>query len=160
MDNVNVKFTSRKHLNSNDHIRAAILKCDTYEPPFLGDLGKKHFKQSYSEEEKIKIKKLLRSNFKSDEHIYRGKRPLKPNPSEFANYGGKKSFPEEKLRSSEEIKNFLGQSRHIVIRDNGEPAYAKQPSEYDMESYMNRKQRPLSLPQQRNLLPVIIGIFQ
>lgn len=163
----NDQFTAKVHFAQRDHnppgkpepyLKAAVLQRHVKEDT-RG--GRKTFEASYSLCEEFRPGCRLvphRLTGAGEEDVARGRRYIQ------VATGGKEEVPKGKLVSNKsQIRSdttdlpIIGWTRkHNVKQDDGVPAHLRQSSEYDMEGYMNRKQRVTSVVQQRNGIPVAV----
>lgn len=124
-----------------------------------GEGTRNHFGEIYSNVEVLKpMKKQIPFRRNGEEAIERGKRPIKipPCTNEFISLGRKHNDEQQARRSEECDKLCVGWTSRTFVKDNetGElRSRARAGKEYDMEVYMNRKQRVKTTEQMRNGIP-------
>ena len=159
IDNFKVKFNERNHdppfKPAADHLNHACrithnLPSDPREKNSLipGEGGKHHFPTIYSDTESFRParKYIERPEYGKEYSSPKKKLAPRPAPKE-AREEGCKHFPDEYTKATETTDALCvgWQSRRRLP-----PAGSK---EYNMETYMNRKQRIGSLEEQRNGIP-------
>jgi hypothetical protein len=118
-----------------------------------------HFEPMYSNAVVVKpMKKQIPFRKTGEEAIERGKRPIKVPPctNEFISLGRKHNVEQQLRRSEECDKLCVGWTSRTFVRDSetGDlKSRARAGKEYDMEGYMNRKQRVKTIEQMRNFIP-------
>jgi hypothetical protein len=125
-------------------------------------VGRRHFDGMYSLCEEFKPGCRLvshRLSGFSDLEANRGRKYISPSNNggqEIANIQRKHSNASQRLSDASALIRIGWTRKHNVLQDGGIPAALRESNEYDMESYMNRKQRIRSELQQRNDIPVAI----
>ena len=152
-------FSQRKHLDQDCHLSGAVpdfSKIDTIQSSLyeVGDLGKGHFPQTYSNDIVWRKGKLRIEQKKSQEQLDIVSKEIVLKKSEEYKQGSVKLFPEEYVRKSG-VNDKMFVSRKVVIQEGTNiPMKFLRSGEFNMEGYMNRKQRVPSLDSQRNGIPV------
>ena len=123
----------------------------------LDDNGKKRFDMRYSETETFKPScKLVSHKDHDEQYDPRGKKyiPGHPNCTTEIQNQRRRYIESEATRRSETVllPSVQWTTKRTVVSEDGKPAYKKESGDFDMESFMNRKQRITSELQLRNFI--------
>lgn len=172
IDNFKVCYNERRH-NNNISISTSLESCSAPKviPEFaakeypgscvIGDKGRLHYDPMYSkaQEWKCSMKQSPLSRAYGQDIVERGKKPIRapqgPQGSEFPNQRKHHiPLPDGTESSSRRGQNVNGlcvgftSMKHFAPRDEA--------PQYDMESYMNKKQRVTTIERMRNGIPVVV----
>ena len=137
-----------------------LLHSDDSQSIVPGEGTRGHFESMYSNVSLQKpMKKQIPFRKSSEEAVERGKRPIKVAPctDEFISLGRKHNVEQQLRRSEECDKLCIGWTSRTFVRnpETGELcSRARAGKEYDMEGYMNRKQRIRTTEELRNGIPM------
>ena len=157
-------FAQRDHHPTCEPVKKSfhnqlLLRSDDSQSIVPGEGTRIHYDQKYSNIEEIKpMKKQIPFRKTSDYAVERGKKPIKVPPctDEFVSLGRKHNIEQQLRRSEYCDKLCVGWTSRTFVKNpiTGELcSRSRAVKEYDMEGYMNRKQRVKSKEQMRNGIP-------
>lgn len=162
MEQAKVTFAQKNHqpefANAHDHLKASLIAeliPKKNNEILIDDNGRKKFDAKYSDSETFKPScKLVEHRDHGSDYQKRGKMfiPCQPNCVKEIENQKRRYIESEATRRSDtsQLPCVEWTTKKVVMMEDGNPAYNKVSKEFDMESFMNQKQRIKSELQRRN----------